>query len=293
MAAAPERILRNVLAGTLSGRAAAIPEDSTKRGFRRTVLVSIAAALTSAILTAQPVEVRRLEGLVHGFLTLRTLDGTLLADGEWTQVLRGDRVHARLTFRFADGSRHDESTVFTQRGTFRLVSERLVQSGPSFPHPIDLTIDAASGRVSVRYAEKGTEKVDSETLDLPSNLANGMLFTLLKNLRPGAARTELSLVAANPKPRLVKLHVAPGGEEGFTAGGRRYSATKYVVKIEIPGVAGAVAPLVGKQPPDTSVWILGGDAPAFVKSEGPLASDAPPWRVELASPAWSGPPARE
>ena len=146
--------------------------------------------------------------------------------------------------------------------------------------------------MSVRYREDGKERVVAERLDLPANLANGLLFTVLKNLGADTARTELSLVAASPKPRLVKLLVEPKGEEAFTAGGRRYSATRYVVKVAIPGVAGAVAPLVGKQPPDSVVWVLGGEAPAFVKSEGPLASDAPPWRVELASPVWNEPPAR-
>jgi hypothetical protein len=41
---------------------------------------------------------------------------------------------------------------------------------------------------------------------------------------------------------------------------------------------------VGKQPPDTHVWVLEGDAPAFIGSKGPLAMGAPPWRLELASP---------
>ena len=63
-------------------------------------------------------------------------------------------------------------------------------------------------------------------------------------------------------------------------------AMHYLVKIEIGGIAGAVAPLVGKQPPDSHVWVLGGDAPAFVKSEGPLALGADPWRIELVSPVW-------
>ena len=63
-------------------------------------------------------------------------------------------------------------------------------------------------------------------------------------------------------------------------------ATHYVVKIKIGGIAGVVAPLIGKQPPDSHVWIMQGDAPAFVKSEGPLAPDGPVWRIELASPTW-------
>ena len=36
---------------------------------------------------------------------------------------------------------------------------------------------------------------------------------------------------------------------------RRLHATHYVLKVEIGGLAGVVAPLVGKQPPDSHVWI--------------------------------------
>lgn len=39
-------------------------------------------------------------------------------------------------------------------------------------------------------------------------------------------------------------------------------------------------------PPDSHVWILGGEAPAFVKSEQPLYFGGPVWRIELASPSW-------
>ncbi len=40
------------------------------------------------------------------------------------------------------------------------------------------------------------------------------------------------------------------------------------IKIELGGVTGMVAPLIGKQPPDIQIWIIGGEAPAFVKEEG-------------------------
>jgi hypothetical protein len=94
------------------------------------------------------------------------------------------------------------------------------------------------------------------------------------------------MVVATPKPRLVKLVITPHGEDSFSAGGSAHKATHYVVKVEIGGIAGAVAPLVGKQPADTHVWILGGEAPAFVKSEGPLYDGGPIWRIELTSPVW-------
>jgi len=60
------------------------------------------------------------------------------------------------------------------------------------------------------------------------------------------------------------------------------------VKVEIGGLPGVIAPLIGKQPHDTAVWILPGEAPAFVKSEGPFYQGGPIWRIELASPVWPG-----
>ena len=43
---------------------------------------------------------RHKEGLMHGFLALRTLEGKKLADGEMTQVAEGDRLTDDLIFRF-------------------------------------------------------------------------------------------------------------------------------------------------------------------------------------------------
>ncbi|MEO6966340.1 MAG: hypothetical protein ABI076_10665, partial [Acidobacteriaceae bacterium] len=68
--------------------------------------------------------------------------------------------------------------------------------------------------------------------------------------------------------------------------GLRYKATQYVLKTEIGGVAGLVAPLIGKEPKDIHIWILGGIAPAFVKLEGQLYQGGPMWRIELTSPTW-------
>ena len=84
----------------------------------------------------------------------------------------------------------------------------------------------------------------------------------------------------------MKLTITPHGEDTLTTAGSPHRATHYVVKVELGGVAGVVAPLIGKRPQDTHVWILGGKAPAFVKMEGPLYQDAPIWRIELTSPVW-------
>jgi hypothetical protein len=57
------------------------------------------------------------------------------------------------------------------------------------------------------------------------------------------------------------------------------------VKVELGAVAGSLARVTGKQPPDTHVWVLKSAVPAFVKSEGPLFQGGPVWRIELATPA--------
>jgi len=238
-----------------------------------------------------PVAVRHPEGLVHGFLSLSTLDGTRVADGDLIQNVAGDRVTSRLVFHFKNGSVHDETAIFSQRQRFQLLSSRLVQKGPTFPKPLDMSIDGTRGQVSVRYTDDGRQKVSAEHMDLPVNLANGMILTLLKNVAAGAPPPELSLVAATPKPRLVTLKTSVAGQQSFTTGGMTRKATHYVVKVDIGGIAGLLAPLLDKQPPDSHVWILGGEAPAFVKSEGPMFLGGPIWRIELVSPDWKRPAA--
>jgi hypothetical protein len=251
---------------------------------------SLAAALVCALppaAPAEPIPVRHVEGTVHGFLALRTQEGRLLAVGDLFQVVRGDRVTSRLLFRFKDGSVDDETTVFSQRVHFQLITDHHVQKGPSFPQPMDLSIDVPLGQVTVRSTGKdGKEEVKSEHLDLPSDLVNGLILSIAKNIRPDMAETKVSMLVATPKPRLVKLAISPGGEEPFSLVGSPRKAMRYEIKIELGGVSGIVAPLIGKQPPNIKIWIIGGEAPAFVKEEGPLYQDGPIWTIQLTSPVW-------
>jgi len=250
------------------------------------VAFACASLLWSTALPGQTVAVRHAEGLVHGFLILRTLEGTPLADGDLIQTSRGDRVTTRLVFHFKDGSVHEETAVYSQRQRFRLITSHLVQKGPSFPKPLEMSIDGGTGQVTVRYADDDKQKVDTERIEVPPDLANGLVLTLLKNVRAGAPPKSVSLVAATPKPRLVKLAITTAGDDPFSTGGSARKATHYVLKVEIGGLSGVLAPLFGKQPPDSHVWVLGGEAPAFVKSEQPLYLGGPLWRIELVSPVW-------
>lgn len=243
----------------------------------------------AAPLRAETLPVRFPEGSLHGFLALSTTNGTHLAVGELTQIINGAQVTSRAVFHFTNGSLQDETAVFSQDGRFKLVSDHLVQRGPSFPQPLDMTIDVASGRVTVHYTDKdGTEKTASERMDLPADLANGIIPVLLKNVRADALPKEFSLVVATPEPRLVKLELSRQPQDAFTVGAIAHKANHYVLHANIGGLAGLLAPLAGKQPPDSHVWILGGDAPTFLKAEEPFFAGAPLWRIELISPVWPG-----
>jgi len=237
---------------------------------------------------AQSVPVRYTEGSVHGFLVVRTLEGKVLADGDLIQTASVDRVTTKLVFRFADGSFQEETTVFSQGKRFRLISDRLVQKGPSFPQPLTMTVDGRSGEVTVKYSDdNGKAKVDTDRITVPPDLANGLLLTMLKNVGTAPPPKTVSMVVATPKPRLVKLEISAPTVESFSTNGMPRKAAHYVIKVNLGGITGMVAPLVGKQPPDSHVWMLQGEVPVFVKAEQPFYAGGPVWRIELTSPTWS------
>jgi hypothetical protein len=164
---------------------------------------------------------------------------------------------------------------------------KLVQKGPSFPHPTSLAFDASSGQVTVQYAgDDGKEQSTTEHMSLPPELANGLIFILMKNVAAADTDVRASMLIATPKPRLVKLSITREGEDSFVLGGEKRAARHYVVKIEIGGLTGVIAKVIGKEPPEIHGWILGGEAPAFLKSQGPLYAGGPTWIVELESPVW-------
>src|SRR5438552_654382 len=95
------------------------------------ILFACAIMLQPNALFADMIPVRHTEGLIHGFLLVLTFEGKALADGQMTQDAQGDRVTNHLIFRFKDGSIYEDTTVFSQRGTFRLLSDHLILRGPS------------------------------------------------------------------------------------------------------------------------------------------------------------------
>jgi hypothetical protein len=245
-----------------------------------------ACLLLVAFSAAEQIPVRHPEGVAFGFLVLRSISGEPVAYGELKQVVKeaGGPVMDDLQFHFRDGSYYREITKFTQENHFRLISDQVEQKGPSFKKQSTSLIDAASGTITVRTMDKGKEKESSQHLDLPEDVANGLFMILVKNTDPSAAQTTVSMVAASEKPKIVKINITPGPEKPIKVGLLSHSAQHYVLKVKIEGVAGVVAPLVGKQPPDIHIWIVKSEAPTFLEYEGPLSQDSPVWRIELISP---------
>ena len=243
--------------------------------------ILVAAALLSGRLPADPIPVRHPQGSSHGFLALKTVEGTRIATGDATQIVHGDRVTSRVIFRFHDGSIDEDTTVFSQRGVFRLISDHHIQRGPSFPRSMDLLINASTGQIRSRMKDG---KMRQDHLDLPPDVSNGLPPNLLMNVLPSTPETKLSFVAPGDKPRLIHVSIKPASEVPFLIGGTKRKAVDFLLHVELGGITGVIAPIIGKQPPDYHIWILPGTAPAFIREEGPLYEGGPIWRIEQISP---------
>lgn len=253
-----------------------------RRGFRSSLLVILAIA---PLLLANDIPVRFTEGLSRGFLLVTDQNGRKIGHGDDQQVVRGGRIDNHLSIHFTDGSVYDETTVFSEERVFRLISDHVIEKGPSFNRPLDGLIDASKGQITIRYADgHGREKTVNKRMKLPADIANGMLFVLVKDIDPKSPQTWVSYLSLGPHPRLVKLVFTPKGKSPFSTAGVRREAMHYIMHVDIGGIAGVVAPIIGKQPHDTHVWVIGGDAPTYAASEGPLYGEGPVWKISLVSP---------
>jgi hypothetical protein len=152
-----------------------------------------------------------------------------------------------------------------------------------FPHPYDACIDTVSQQVRVQEEGKSAK---IEQMDLPSELSNGLVLTLIRNLPADNSKIEITYLAVSSKPRIVKLAISADGQDRFKIGRVSHKATRYVMKVKLGGAAGVVAPVVGKQPPDSHVWISSGIILTVVRVDAPLYTGGAVWSIQLASPLW-------
>jgi hypothetical protein len=226
---------------------------------------------------AEPIPVRHIQRPMHRFMVARSEAGSILARGEFTQVVQGDEVTMRLTYHFVDGSIDEETTTYRQEGTFRLVRNHHVQKGPFFAKPTDFAVEAATGTATTRTTDgTGNLHVQSEHIDLPDDLANGFVGTLLLNVPQNTIPFRVGmLVPVGDGGRLIRLLISRDGEQPFQAAGQTLRATVFRIHPELGGIVGWIARLIGLQPKDVMVWVLEGDDPAVVRIVGQLGGYGP------------------
>lgn len=240
-----------------------------------------------APLPATTISVRHVEGISHGFLVLRDAAGKAIAYGDMMQDTHHGRVTSSLAFHFLDGSFYDDTTIYTEHGVFRVVSDHLIEKGPAFKQPMETWVNTKTGEFkAITTDNKGKESVVTEKVNMPADLANGIIYVVIKNVDPKAQSTSVSMLVGTPKPRIVKLIVSDQDGGTFQVGDLHRTALHYVIKFDLGGVAGVVAPVIGKQPVNTEIWVSSDQIPTFLKWKGQLFEDGPIWTIELITARW-------
>jgi hypothetical protein len=234
-------------------------------------IVALAVALAAG---PPPVAIRFPPGTLHGFPSLSDQAGTVIADGELAQTLRGRTLHVRLRWAFRDGRTVVEEDDFD-------VGDALVQRRFSWVESRGgevlrrLEADLTTGRASaVRRHEDGKEARDEATLELPAGGAFAGYGTALAvsqlALGPGA-RAELGFVAFGPEPRLVTLAVTRDAGEAVAAAGRSIPCDRFTLHAELGWVIRLIA-----HPKDAHLWFTHASPPALVRAEQNLATKDDP-----------------
>ena len=253
------------------------------------ICLALSLAVSASLATrAETVPVRQHESAYHGFLVIRDQAGATVGSGEVVQAPHKGHMSVHLVFRFKDGSIDDETTDYSQDDTLHVISDRHIQRGPFFPHPIDAFIDVATQQVKSVQLDKGPESATSEHINLPPDLSNGIVLTLVKNFQShgleAGKEKQVSYLAFSPKGRLIKLAISNVGQQSFKIAGHAFPADHYLIKIDLGGITGVVAPLVGKQPSDIDVWASAGRIPAVVRVDSALYFGGPILSIQLANP---------
>jgi hypothetical protein len=250
---------------------------------RCNLFVAVFWAITlSTAAPAERISVKHIQLPRHEFMVARSETGKIIARVEFTEDVQGNEVTMRLTYRFVDGSIDDETTTYTQQDTFRLVRYHHIQQGPFFAKPIDFAVEAATGIATSRTADKNVKiQIESEHIDLPDDLANGFVGTLLLNVPPNTTPFRVGILAPVFGGRLIRILISPEGEHPFQKAGQTFKATLFRIHPELGGMLGAIAKLLGLQPKDVMVWVLEGETPAVMRVVGQLGGSGPVLSSEL------------
>lgn len=240
------------------------------------------AILPGIAANAEQLEVQHRQMLMHQFMDVRAENGKILGRAEFTQVVQGDEVTMRLRYQFLDGSIDDETTTYRQQGTFQLVRDQHVQKGPFFTSPVDFTVDGTTGTATtITTDKKGRVHTASEHMDLPKDLSNGFVGTLLVNVPRNTKPFRVSLLVPVNGGRLIHIQISPEGERPFQMEGQPLKATVFRIHPDLGRIVGLFARMLGLQPKDVMVWVLEGEQPEVMRIFGQLGGSGPVVSSEL------------
>jgi len=121
----------------------------------------------------------------------------------------------------------------------------------------------------------------STHIDLPDDLANGFVGTVLVNVAHDTKPFLVGILAPVGSGRLIRILVSPEGEQPFLADGKTLKATVFRIHPELGGILGVIAQLLGLLPKDVTVWVLEGVQPEVVRVVGQLGGFGPVVSSEL------------
>jgi hypothetical protein len=250
---------------------------------RSRFLVGALLTMSFAVATlAEQIPVQHVQLPMHTYMVARSDTGKIIAHVEFTQAVQSNEVTIHLTYHFLDGSIDDETTTFRQQGTFRLVRDRHSQAGPYFTKPVDFEVVAETGEAITRTIDRnGRIHAESEHVDLPDDVANGFVGTLLLNVPHDKTPFRVALLVPLRGGRLIRILISPDGERTFQANGRTLKAKVFRIHPELGGIVGWIASLLGLQPKDVMVWVQEGEQPAVVRIVGQLGGYGPVVSSEL------------
>ena len=223
-----------------------------------------------AAASAGAVDLKWREGTVRGFPVLVDPgSGQVVAQGDYTQRVSGNRLFVTTAFDFGDGRKVEERTEFVQGKQLVQKQWHWTETVGGAPQRL-FEVDFDTGEAHAMKVEKGERKEWKGKVQVtPGETFGGGGFAFaLKNLAEqlkGGDSVELSAVAFTPQPRVVKVKVLGQGQDTVRLTGRSLPAEHLVIQPEIPWIA---KPFV--HAPDNHLWFHRGTPPTFLRADGPL-----------------------
>jgi len=239
-------------------------------GRRACVLLAVCSVAICLTTPARALEPTEFAGPAHGYPAFRDINGNTLGDGEFLQWLEEGRLHIKISYRFKDGRRIEETGVLRQK-------PEIVQDEWSWKETKggetlrEFAIDFGGQKATAQKRENGEIKHWDEKLDIqPGQTFAGFGFTVaLQNLRARLLQGEhisLKAVGFSPKPRLVTVDISHAGVERMEMGGRTVEGDHFVVHPDIPAIAKLFVSV-----PDNQIWLTHPAPAGFLRVEGPVA----------------------